>query len=519
MNIYEIKEAGAGPLISALCDSVGLTEIINKNVFWDKKQCLIDPGTHVKAMVINILSGRTPLYKIEEFYAEQDVELLFGSGVKAANFNDDALCRTLDKISTAGSKKIFSALALEAIARENIDISVLHGDTTSKLVYGSYEGEGELNITYGHSKDHRPDLKQYICAMVTNKEGIPCLGEVRDGNLDDKTWNKELLENLSKHFNLEELKQLIYVADSAVITKTNLEHIAKSDLRFISRLPNNFNLAAELVGKAWQQNCWQEIGSISKKKNSASYRFQEFNAELYGYKYRFIVVHSSHLDKRKAKSLDKRLEKEKNALTKGASKFMKLTFACEKDAKDALSRFLQDNNNRFYPLYGTVEKILQKKRSKRGRPAKDEPVEYQELYRVRVDIGELDQKLLNQEKERMSCFVLITNIFDSSYSAVDILREHKQQSVVENKFKFIKNPLYVGPLYIQKKDRLEALSYVIFMALLLYSILERRVRRALLDEDEPLVLVGKKSLLGPLVIGFLNFYALLRFCLLENIIR
>ncbi len=124
-------------------------------------------------------------------------------------------------------------------------------------------------------------------------------------------------------------------------------------------------------------------------------------------------------------------------------------------------------------------------------------MEYQELYRVRVDIGELDQKVLNQEKERLTCFMLITNIFNSSYSAVNILREYKQQSVVENKFKFIKNPLYVGPLYIQKKDRLEALTYVIFMALLLYSILERRVHQALLDEDKPLVLVGKKKTFRP----------------------
>ena len=68
---------------------LGVLETINRTVEWDEKQCNLDPGTHAFAMIINILFGRTPLYRVEKFYAEQDIELLFGGGIDSNHFNDD----------------------------------------------------------------------------------------------------------------------------------------------------------------------------------------------------------------------------------------------------------------------------------------------------------------------------------------------------------------------------------------------------------------------------------------------
>jgi transposase len=77
---------------------------------------------------------------------------------------------------------------------------VLHGDTTARLLYGEYyesdEEQGLIKITWGYNKERRTDLKQFKVGFVTTKEGFPILGDVEDGNLDDKSWNKNLLENL-----------------------------------------------------------------------------------------------------------------------------------------------------------------------------------------------------------------------------------------------------------------------------------------------------------------------------------
>ncbi len=43
--------------------------------------------------------------------------------------------------------------------------------------------------------------------------------------------------------------------------------------------------------------------------------------------------------------------------------------------------------------------------------------------------------------------------------------------MIENLFRFEKKPVYVGPIWIKKTGRLEALCYVILMALAIYIVL------------------------------------------------
>src|SRR5690554_5739633 len=86
-------QAGATSLIAALCDEVGLEDIVNSVLRWDEKQWKVSPGMLCKALVVNVLAGRKPLYKVEEFYQEQDVEKVLGEGVRAEDINDDALGR------------------------------------------------------------------------------------------------------------------------------------------------------------------------------------------------------------------------------------------------------------------------------------------------------------------------------------------------------------------------------------------------------------------------------------------
>ncbi|MFC5405794.1 DUF4277 domain-containing protein [Cohnella soli] len=70
--------AGASQLIAALFDELGVERIVNQMVTWDVAQWKRSPGTHIKAMIINTLCARRPLYRIEEFFSDLDVEMLFG---------------------------------------------------------------------------------------------------------------------------------------------------------------------------------------------------------------------------------------------------------------------------------------------------------------------------------------------------------------------------------------------------------------------------------------------------------
>lgn len=72
----QIMEAGAAPQIAARCDEIKLADTINQLVMWDDKQCKLSPGTRIEAIIINVLSARKPLYKIESYYEQQAPEVL-----------------------------------------------------------------------------------------------------------------------------------------------------------------------------------------------------------------------------------------------------------------------------------------------------------------------------------------------------------------------------------------------------------------------------------------------------------
>ena len=93
----------------------------------------------------------------------------------------------------------------------------MHFDTTSVSVYGDYlpdEDEPCLRITHGHSKDKRPDLKQFVLSMLCVGGNVPIVGQCEHGNASDKTLNNTLLSTISKRlkdFGIEE-QAFTYIA-------------------------------------------------------------------------------------------------------------------------------------------------------------------------------------------------------------------------------------------------------------------------------------------------------------------
>ncbi len=91
---------------------------------------------------------------------------------------------------------------------------------------------------------------------------------------------------------------------------------------------------------------------------------------------------------------------------------------------------------------------------------------------------------------------MITNL-GADYTPHQVLKEYKAQSSVETSFKFLKDPLFVGPVYLKKPSRVEALAYVFLIALLIFGVMERRVREAMKSEKEPLIIPGKVKTFSP----------------------
>ncbi len=186
------------PIVRHYAEKIGLVDVINRLV---PSEMDVKPGVVILGMVLDTLSGRSPLYRLENFLESQDTELLFGQPINPSDFNDDAVGRVLDKVFETGTIKIFSELATRALMVFGIDKSGkvhVHYDTTSISVWGEYDFDGNEDnqppfiITHGHSKDHRPDLKQFLISLLCVDRNIPIFGKIEDGITSDKTANNAI---------------------------------------------------------------------------------------------------------------------------------------------------------------------------------------------------------------------------------------------------------------------------------------------------------------------------------------
>ena len=143
-------------------------------------QEIVSPGQTVKAMILNGLGlVSAPLYLFEKFFVGKAIEHLLGEGISPEHLNDDRLGRGLDKLYSAGLTQVFVTIALEAAGKYGVKMDSLHLDSSSFHVHGEYatskqsaqEEPTVIEITYGYSRDHRPDLKQFIVDLMCSGDG------------------------------------------------------------------------------------------------------------------------------------------------------------------------------------------------------------------------------------------------------------------------------------------------------------------------------------------------------------
>ncbi len=104
----------------------------------------------------------------------------------------------------------------------------------------------EITITYGHSRDHRPDLKQFIIEMICSGDGdIPIFLKLASGNQADSSCFGKIVVKYQQQL---EVNSLI-VADCALHTESNLKMM--SDLRWLCRVPLSIKAAKSLISKTY----------------------------------------------------------------------------------------------------------------------------------------------------------------------------------------------------------------------------------------------------------------------------
>lgn len=477
------------PIVKEYARKINLVGTINRLVETDMET---SPGIVVLGMVLDTLSGRSPLYRLVDFLEEKDTELLLGESIPASRFTDHTIGRALDKIYEAGTQKIFGQLSQNAVGGFQIEPSGAHFDTTSIRVYGDYDMQDEpFKITYGHSKDHRPDLKQFLIEMLCVDRNIPLFGATRDGNASDKTLNNELLTTISTHMANHGLDRnaFVYVADSAFVTTENLAK-AGEDIKFLSRLPATYKECGRVIKDAVERNAWVDMGVIAEtdetsKRPSACYKAFDTTVVLAETTYRAIVVHSSAHDKRRHRRIDNHLAKNKKELEQRVKKILAETYFCEEDARAAAEKLSRlPNRTDCYIIQASVHET---RKYRRGRPKQGEERDVDRLeYSVDALLVEDESKIKNLRLEA-GCFVLLTNLSSSmertAWSPKDLLSLYKNQGGIERNFGFLKDPVIINSIFLKKNSRIEVLGLILLISLLIWRLIERTMRQHL-DQEQ-----------------------------------
>jgi transposase len=167
--------------------------------------------------------------------------------------------------------------------------------------------------------------------------------------------------------------------------------------------------------------------------------------------YDFVVVQSSTLEERKEKTLLRRIKIQKDELEKEARDLARRNFACEPDAKSAMDDLMAKALALGFGVQGNTLKKETASYSHKGRPRKGEQPTIAVSYHASCVIGDIRDEFYEELKKKESTFVLIASVKDrEKYNDMGILLEYKHQSSIETKFRFIKSPVYLGPVFFRE---------------------------------------------------------------------
>jgi len=500
------------PIIKAYADQLGLVGLINHYVPTEME---VDAGTIVLGLVLDTLSGRSPLYRLEEFFAQQDTELLLGKALPPQAFTDDTVGRVLDRLYDFGTMRLFTACAVRAAARFGLERRYVHFDTTSRSVWGAYQfaetQDLPFQVTYGYSKDKRPDLKQFVLSTLCVDRAVPIWGKPEDGNASDKTLNTTLLSEIARLLAGYGVQPgaYIYIADAALVTEDNLT--ALRDTWFITRLPATYSECGRIIEEAVARNQWEEVGVLAqtpptKRRPGTSYKVAEGSVTLYGKPYRAVVVHSSSQDQRRQQHLERELQASSATLEATVRAATRQEYFCHADAEAAAAqlRALQSAYHwvevevKARPTYGP------------GRPSQKQPRVVKALrYGLQSTVHERSE-VMARKRQEVGCFVLLTNVptaGEMAHRGRDVLQAYKEQHGIEQNYGFLKDPLIVNSLLLKKPERIEALGLILLLALLLWRLLERTLRVHVETTGQPLTGWDKKATQKPTAFMMMTKFA------------
>ncbi len=488
-------EVGAMPIINHILHRMCLRDILRDFLPHDVRSEL-PPYRTVLVLVRNILISREPIYGLGQWAERFAPELLDLWPHEVELLNDDRAGRTLDFMFGALPTQMTVTVARHVIAAFRIKMDELHNDSTSVSVYGAYDqaeeehdvrGQKTLAITYGHSKDHRPDLKQLLFILtVSDDGGVPIYFTAASGNTADDTTHRATWDLLRE---LAGRSDFLYVADCKLASSENMNYIARHG-RFITVLPRSHKedkqFRKQLLEKPDSIH-WDEVYTVTKKVRTRGIeheievdRLTVTRDEMVSSDgFRLLWYHSTKKAAHDARSRTRGLQRAMRELTELRQRLNgpRTRLKSRKKVDEAVQEIVKRLKDKTLMVV-EIEEIEEEhfRQATKGRPSKN--TNYIREVKTRFEISwSVDQARMAEAEATDGIFPLISNVHEMT--AEEILRAYKRQPIIEKRFSQFKTDFAVAPIYLKSVTRIQGLMAVYFLALIVQTLLERELRQAM----------------------------------------
>jgi transposase len=463
-------------LVAGMFDELGSGDVIEHATQQHPELRDLTVGEAVNTMVLNGLGCiNQALYLVPRFFQHKPTYRLVSPRIAPEQLKDYALGRALETLYAYGVTELYSLIAATAAEGLGLAPRFAHLDRTSFHVGGCDNSAEEpeeqvIHITRGYSRDHRPDLNHVMLElMVEHQAGIPILMKPLSGNSSEA---QDFGAAVRAHvYQLPTTYGMTYlVADSALYSEANFQKLAQTHMKWITRVPATVSAAQAVLAQANPQ----VLASLKE-----GYRAHELPSSYGGIEPRWVLIYSEPRPAQARRTVDKQWRQQSDKETNTLKKLCSTTFACEAEARQALSTFAQ-----------ALQATLRATSAGRATPRDDQRGRPGQGVQLEQVVDQIDRALASSLTSRKAlidqhcCFILATNALDNTQlPPQEVLEGYKGQVHEERGFRFLKDPQFLASsLYLKKPERIMALLMMMMtVCLLVYAALEYRIRRVLTD--------------------------------------
>ena len=485
------ERLGPLPLINHFIERIGLHQTLSRFVPSDRR-CAITHASALGVLLRSIIVEREPIYRQQET-VHGFADGMFGiSAQEMQHLSDDRLGRALDHLFDADRTALLTELVLAVGQRFGVRFEEFHNDSTTISFCGSYRGAGGRQIrgrtapaiTYGKSKQHRPDLKQLLFILTMSADGnVPVAFRCTDGNTSDSVTHIETWNTLRT---VAGRSDFLYCADSKLCSRENMDHIDRAGGRFVTVMPRS-RLEDEQFRKSIQTRTpeWSLVWDRPNPRYSDGPRdcWYVHRAPLPSMEACSIVwVWSTLLTlrqhARRLRNIAAAVEDFQHLRQRLASSKTRLRGAPEIDLQIKLT-LDKHHVSRYLKVRRVVREEHLFKQARRGRPGPD--TAYRKITKRRFDLQwDTDEDAITYDRRSDGMYPLMTN--DRKLTAAQVLAAHKGQPMIEKRFEQIKTVHEIAPVFLKDEGRIEALFTLYAIALLVQALIERELRQAMARE-------------------------------------